>query len=363
VSHTRDRQQEGNLLPLWADLRYEFTSGEKGSMKYDDEVPEKKLAIYTSPLTADQASRLAAIMREEGWKIDPRPYTICYGQKEGLTLAIYEKGPKVVIQGKGTQDFVQFRLEPEILGEARLGYEETLHPDRYEPHFGIDESGKGDFFGPLVVAGVYVDADIARAMVHAGVQDSKRITTDARIRELAAAILEIRGVRSSVIMIGPEKYNELYEKIGNVNRLLAWGHARIIENLAEQRPDCPRALCDQFASPSLTERALMKRGREIQIDQRTKAESDPAVAAASILAREKLVEWFRTSGKSFGLVFPKGASAAVKAVATQLVSERGGEVLRQVAKVHFRTAHEVAPDAYAAPAPRTEWVRRGAKSE
>ena len=83
-------------------------------------------------------------------------------------------------RGKGIEEFVQFELEPKILEEAKLGYEEVHSPEMFEPHFGIDESGKGDFFGPLVIAGVYVDRDVARKFMEAGIQDSKRIGSDKR---------------------------------------------------------------------------------------------------------------------------------------------------------------------------------------
>ena len=86
----------------------------------------------------------------------------------------------------------------------------------------------------------------------------------------------------------------------NVNNLLGWGHARVIENLLEQRPDCPRSLSDQFANPSIIKRSLLERGRRIQLDQRTKAESDPAVAAASILARERFIDWLENAGRQHG---------------------------------------------------------------
>src|SRR5690606_37743580 len=129
----------------------------------------------------------------------------------------------------------------------------------------------------LVIAGVYTDAAITRSLMDAGIADSKRIGSDARIRQLAAIIKETPGVISSVVMIGPAKYNELYQKIGNLNRLLAWCHARAIEELLHRRPDCPRALSDQFANPSLIKRSLMEKGRGIELEQRTKAESDIAV--------------------------------------------------------------------------------------
>ena len=117
---------------------------------------------------------------------------------------------------------------------------------------------------------------------------------------------------SSVVAIGPEKYNALYEKFGNLNKLLAWGHARTIENLLELRPDCPRALSDQFANPRLIQRALLEKGRGIELEQRTKAESDPAVAAASILAREQFIDWLRDAKRTWGVELPKGVSAIVK---------------------------------------------------
>lgn len=306
------------------------------------------ITLHTARLTAEQGEKLRGILRERGWKFLERPYTLFFAQKDKLTLAVYEKGPKVVVQGKGTEEFVQFTLEPEVLGEARLGYEEELNPAMFAPHFGVDESGKGDFFGPLVIAGVYTDRDIARRFMDGGIQDSKRIGSDARIRDLAKMIRDTPGAAANVIAIGPEKYNELYAKFKNLNRLLAWGHARVIENLLELRPDCPRALSDQFANPSLIQRALLEKGRGIELEQRTKAESDLAVAAASILAREKFIDWLRQNGKSYGCELPRGASGAVKKIAGALAAQHGPDVLRRVAKTHFKTASEVAPDHYVA---------------
>jgi ribonuclease HIII len=302
--------------------------------------------LHTCPLTPEQASRLRTLLAERGWEFSERPYTQYFAQKEKLTLAVYEKGPKLVLQGKGAAEFVEFTLEPEVLGQAQLGYEEVHSPEMFSPHFGIDESGKGDFFGPLVIAGCYVDPAIARSFREAGIQDSKRIGSDQRIRDLAKMIKQTPGATRNVVMIGPERYNALYAKFGNLNRLLAWGHARVIENLLEQRPDCPRALSDQFANPSLIQRALLERGRGIALEQRTKAESDPAVAAASILARECFIDWLRAQQKKHGCELPRGASAAVKATARQLAEQHGPAILRDVAKVHFKTASEIAPELY-----------------
>ena len=310
---------------------------------------------YTHALTPEQATKLRALLEELGFQFTLKQYTLFFAQRNKLSIAVYEKGPKVLVQGKGVEEFVQFELEPKILGEAKLGYEEVHAPEMFEPHFGVDESGKGDFFGPLVIAGVYVDRGIARKLLDAGVQDSKRIGSDARIRTLGQIIRKTAGGLIETVLIGPERYNELYEKFGNLNSLLGWGHARVIENLLAKKPDCPRALSDQFADARVIKQSLLQHGREINIQQRPKAESDIAVAAASILAREAFIGWLERRGKELGLRLERGVSASVKETAKKLVEKSGPRRLREVAKVHFRTAHEIAPDAYASPPPRGDW--------
>ena len=295
-------------------------------------------------LSQDQAEKLRGVLERDGFEFGDRPHTLFSAKKGKLNVSVYQKGPKVLIQGKEAGDFVRFTLEPEITGEARLGYEEVNQPDMFEPHFGIDESGKGDYFGPLVVAGAYTDATSARALLDAGIMDSKRITSAARIRKLAGIIRDTPGLRHVVVAIGPERYNELHRSFGNVNRLLAWGHARAIKRLLELQPDCPRALSDQFARPDVLKRALAKLDVSIELQQRTKAESDLAVAAASILARERFVDWMEKTSAAGGITLPLGASNAVIDAARELVDRHGADALNRVAKVHFRTTGRVLGD-------------------
>src|SRR5437867_13175454 len=164
---------------------------------------------YTHPLTNEQAAKLRALLKELGFEFSPKEYTLFFAQKDKLSVAVYEKGPKVLVQGRRAEEFVQFELEPKILGEAKLGYEEVHLPEMFEPHFGVDESGKGDFFGPLVIAGVYVDRGIAHNLLDAGVQDSKRIGSDARSRALAQVIRKTPGGLVEAVPLGPRPYNEL----------------------------------------------------------------------------------------------------------------------------------------------------------
>src|SRR6201987_1408053 len=165
---------------------------------------------YTHALAADQVTKLRRLLADLGFEFSPKPYTLFFARKNKLSVAAYEKGPKVLVQGKGVDEFVQFELEPKILGEAKLGYEEVHSPRMFEPHFGIDESGKGDFFGPLVIAGVFVDRIISRKLMDAGVEDSKKIGTDTRIGALAEAIRKETQGLFDVVTIGPARYNEMH---------------------------------------------------------------------------------------------------------------------------------------------------------
>ena len=302
----------------------------------------KELTIYTGKLTEVQAKTLQAWLRGHDYEFRDVPYALFAAGKEKVNVVFYESG-KLVVQGKGTQEFIEFVLEPQILGEARLGYEAVLDPSLLLPRLGIDESGKGDFFGPLCIAGVYVNESVIRAWKDLGVRDSKNISSDRKIAELAEEIRRTPGCVTTVVPIGNEAYNRLYLKMRSVNTMLAWGHARVIENLLAQKdrmqPLPVRAISDQFAADKATvAKALMSLGRELELVQRHKAESDIAVAAASILARHEFVRRLADLGKQHGTIFPKGASAAVDAAAKEFVTKFGPVGLAKVSKLHFRTA-------------------------
>lgn len=314
------------------------------------------LATYTCELTDPQAAALEAWLREQDWTWRDVAHARFAAEKGRVNLVQYKSG-KLVVQGKETREFVEFVLEPVILKEARLGYEAVLNPDLLLPRVGVDESGKGDFFGPLCVAGVYVNEAIVRAWEGAGVKDSKSIGSAKRIGELARLIRETPGCITSVVPIGNTAYNRLYASMGNVNRILAWGHARAIENLMLERhrmnPLPVRAISDQFAANKATvAKALMSLGRQIELVQRHKAESDLAVAAASILARDEFIRRLAGLEKDYAMEFPKGASSAVDAAAAVFVKAHGANALAAVAKVHFRTAFRARG---LAEPPRSEW--------
>jgi len=299
-----------------------------------------KTNSFTFKLDEKQQQELFRILKNLNYIPETVPHTQIAVSIPNCRINLYQSG-KLLVQGKAAQEWVTFTLEPEILKEVQVGYEDLQDPEAFQPHMGIDESGKGDFFGPLVIASAYVDEDLVHKLREIGVRDSKKISSDNVALKLAREIRKILGDRCAMVTIGPRSYNRMYTKIRNVNKMLAWGHARAIENLLEKVPDCPRALSDKFGPTHQIERALMDKGNKIKLDQRTKAESDPAVAAASILARAGFIYALRKMGQEYGLEVPKGASDKVRREAEKLVADKGPGILLDMAKCHFQTTDKV----------------------
>jgi ribonuclease HIII len=296
---------------------------------------------HTVKLTGDQQQKLICILQHPKYKPVAVPHTQIAVATENCRINLYTSG-KCLVQGKGAEEWITFVLEPEVTGEARLGYEAVHDPESVEPHMGIDESGKGDLFGPLVISAVYTDAKSVDILQEIGAKDSKRISSDRVALQMASEIRKQLDGKYTIVILGPEAYNRMYASMKNVNRVLAWGHARAIENLLEKVPDCPRALSDKFGPTHRIESALMKNGKKIKMDQRTKAESDPAVAAASILARAGFLNALRKMETEHGTgTIPKGCSSMVKQIAAGLVAEKGPGILTKTCKLHFKTTEEV----------------------
>jgi ribonuclease HIII len=203
-----------------------------------------------------------------------------------------------------------------------------------QPTIGLDETGKGDYFGPLVVAAVCGKPDALRAL---GVADSKRVA-DTRCVRLAREIRE--SFEAETVVIQPVRYNELYGRMKNLNKLLAWAHARALENLLE-RVDASLVVADQFAHARVLQEALLEKGRTVNLKQMHRAESHPSVAAASIVARAEFIERLEELGHDHGLHLPKGAGAPVDAAGIRIVQSGGVDLLRKVAKLHFRTTQKI----------------------
>ncbi len=297
---------------------------------------------YSIQLSRDEATALnKKLGSSPEFRITTRDYAdFCY-ENEVVNVAFYPKKGRLLIQGRGADDFLKNILQ--LTPEEKAPALSTTLPALIDttPHFGIDESGKGDYFGPLVIAGVYSDERCAAELVRLGCKDSKSIPDDKKIHSIAEKIKKTAGVIYEIICIGPRRYNELYSEIGNLNRLLAWGHARVIAALHEKVPSCPRALSDQFANEWVLKRALGQRHIPVQLEQRTKAESDVAVAAASILARDRFVQWMQQTAAASQCPMPKGCAPHVTRAAQHFINTHGRDRLQDVAKLHFKVTQNL----------------------
>jgi ribonuclease HIII len=328
--------------------------------QHDEEKP-KKLSTYSLKLDDSQMEKLRSVLSGRGWEAFDVPYARYAFKGRDCNVTAYESG-KLVIAGKGTEEFVTMTLEPDVTMAPKLGYDEVLHPDWFELHAGLDESGKGDFFGPVVAATVIADKTAVEGWIKAGVKDSKRIV-DSQIIRLDKLIRETHGVAVATCLCGMAKYNLLMSRPrANLNRLLAWQHATALAQ-ALSRKRAPRGLLDQFTKQPLVQRELAKMGvRDFDLAMRTKAEEDPVVAAASVVARAEYVRQMHALSKQFGGPLQKGAGPLVKEQAAQIIERFGARALGTFAKLHFRTAYEVVSaagklDELPLPEPkeRTEW--------
>ncbi|WP_102399752.1 ribonuclease HIII [Haloimpatiens massiliensis] len=298
-----------------------------------------------------------------GWTVEQYK-EINYGLQFGVSINGQRENVRVYHSKKKgiTCDFsgVKSKENEQLIRETLMGYnEESIEDDKdtknnehikknnemsineikkgIKPLIGTDESGKGDFFGPLVIAGVYADENTQRILRTLGVDDSKKLT-DKKISSIAEQIKKL--CIYSVVMVGNKKYNTIYDKIGNLNKLLAWGHARVIENVLE-KVECENVLSDQFGNPNLIKNALMEKGKKVNLQQRPRAEENVVVAAASILARDAFVKNMEQMSKNYGIEFIKGASNMTIEVGKDFAQKFGKGRLNEVAKIHFSTFKKI----------------------
>lgn len=280
------------------------------------------------------ANKLKTDLTAQGFELSQPAHTLFNAKKPGISCTLYESG-KLVVQGKEMKPFIEFYLEPEIIHDFTFSHPEA-HLD-LKSRIGMDEAGKGDFFGPLSVAAVYGDSEGIKEMLKIGVKDSKQLNDDA-ILKLSYTIRA--SFPFTLIRLFPLKYNELYGKFKNLNRLLAWAHTAALTDLS-QKTGCKEAILDQFANEAVVESFLERKQLGIHLTQKVRGEEDLVVAAASIVARAGFLEGMKTLSEEFGFELPKGANRQVIQAARQIVTKHGKEALSRAVKTHFKTMLEL----------------------
>jgi ribonuclease HIII len=310
-----------------------------------------------SKLQAD-IDALQELIQSNGWLIVDKKViqsgyqVIVTDEITKVSVAFFYSG-KVLIQGKSGELQTKLKTwwDARKASSSQPAASNTTHSSLVETpsrtpitgftgraRIGLDESGKGDYFGPLVIGAVFVDDQTEDKLIDLGVRDSK-LLTDNRMLAMAEEIKALCPY--FVVPIGPKRYNELYNKVQNLNRLLAWGHAWTLENMLE-KVSCDLAVVDKFGDESYLNTVLREKGREITIVQQTHAEEDTAVAAASILARARFVQEMEQLSKRVGKALPKGAShPTIVTVGRELVAEHGKDILAEIAKLHFKTTEVI----------------------
>ncbi len=296
----------------------------------------------TLSVSTHESSRIRSLMELGDFEFGDAPHALWRARGTNCTVTFYTKG-KVVLQGAGAQEWAEQIDAGQTLSIVLADpFEDAmdLHPDPKPARWiGIDETGKGDYFGPLVVTAAAVDRDQVPLLRELGIGDSKKIA-DSKIKKMAVDLKVCCSYEQ--VVIGLARYNDLYAKIGNLNRLLGWAHARVLENLLEKEPDCTFALSDQFARDErVVGRYLGERGRSIRYHQRTKGESDPAVAVASIIARAEFLWQMKRLDSKAGFTVPRGAGAGVITAGRRIVEEHGQAALKDFVKLHFSTTDKL----------------------
>ncbi len=294
----------------------------------------KPSAPFVASVDVKIADKLVKDLQEQGFEISTPDYTVFSAKSKGISCTLYKSG-KLMVQGKNKDSFIEFYLEPEVLKTFDYSYK-NLDFDA-TPRIGIDESGKGDFFGPLCVAGVFAQGEEISKLHELGVCDSKQLS-DAAILKIGKKI-QTQFIHH-IVKITPKKYNELYAQFLNLNRLLAWGHATVIEQITS-RTHCKRAIIDQFADDHVVLTAIKRKHLNIELVQRHRAEEDLVVAAASILARMTFVEGLQQLSAEYGFELPKGASSRVIEAGQALVHKYGKGILSLTSKSHFKTTEVI----------------------
>lgn len=282
--------------------------------------------MATFKFDIERESELRANLAGKGFEFVDFAHAFWRAKTAGVNVTFYKSG-KLLVQGKASDSFIDDLINSVIISSG----------NSEEIWMGTDESGKGDYFGPLVFAGAVVKKEYENELLRAGINDSKTLT-DKKVAELTVLIKTFCPY--SVVAISPVKYNELILKMKNLNKIMGWGHARVIENILE-KVSCPTVISDKFGNDKFIVDSLQERGQSIKLIQRHKAESDLAVAAASILARDTFVKKMADLSKKYNIQLPKGANNHVVDVGRTLVKRYGKQELKQIAKLHFRTTQSV----------------------
>lgn len=298
-------------------------------------VPQETLVLKVPP---HQHSALRARLAAGSFEWREVPHALFSIRGEGAVVTLYRSG-KLVVQAPDPALFLARHTDLDA-GDAAPARPARAHEpaddsivDLNEPLVGSDETGKGDYFGPLVVAAARVEPAQVAELSAAGIADSKKLS-DVRALRLAAMLRD--KVDHVIHRLDPPEYNRTHAEVKNLNPVLARLHARAIAEVAKPGD---RVLVDQFANERVMREAL--EGVDVRLHQAHRAERNLAVAAASILARAEFLLALDELSKAYDVELRKGAGAPTDAAGVEFVGQHGQAALEQVAKCHFKNTAKI----------------------
>ncbi|GEN82281.1 ribonuclease HIII [Sporosarcina luteola] len=298
-----------------------------------------------SVLQLDNAKMAKLMSHYAAFKVSRNAPGVVFAAKlPDAAITAYKSG-KVLFQGGGALREASIWGVVDGLPEAKKSTPkgETL-PDRFSELsvIGSDETGTGDFFGPVTVAACFVSSEQIELVRELGVKDSKQLTDD-YMRKIAPDLQAV--LIHSVLTLTNEKYNEVQAKGWSQGKIKALLHNQALKHVLRKmngiKPDY--ILIDQFAERGIYYNHI-KNAREIIRENvlfSTKAEGlHVAVAAASIIARVAFLEEMDRLSLIAGVALPKGAGKIVDEAAAKILLKSGEDSLKSMTKWHFANAQK-----------------------
>lgn len=305
---------------------------------------DKAIEVTLAQITPLLAMRGVMIdeLKPIDWGVQLRLSSL--GEKATLNIYYSAKRGVSMVPGARPGSGIKSILE-EIVGQVKAEPEESpIAKHEWKSWIGSDECGKGDYFGPLVVCAFWADQSMLPRLKKLGICDSKQLK-DSQIVSISESLYREFCGRMNGIVLKPQRYNQIIADMKgnqrNLNDLLAWQHLSAVQGILDTGVQVEGILIDQFSKAKKASILIKKKNPGQNAIERTGAESDLAVAAASILARYQFLKSIKEMKSRYKSDFPLGASSRVDQAARDFVKTHGPAKLADVAKLHFKNTQRI----------------------
>lgn len=287
---------------------------------------------------------------EDKKRLKTPPYAVFQADEADTVVTLYESG-KCVFQGISADIDANIwaetekHLNPNKTIEKKTAENKEKNKTQKNPKIynstsiGSDETGTGDYLGPIVVTATYVKKENIPFLEKLGVKDSKKMD-DNYILKIAPSI--IKEIDYSSMILKNEDYNKWHESM-NINKMKAILHNKVLLDLTKKHKDYEYIIVDEFAK-FYTYYRYLNEAKEIQknITFITHAEdTSMSVACGAIISRYILLKEFEKLSKKYNIQIPKGAGTKVDETAAKIAKKYGIDILKKIAKYDFKNTEKI----------------------